>query len=90
MQYFASEYKTERLLKMGLEELERIEKEAVPNLFALNPHMLMRSIEDLSMIENAKIIIHAMLARKASSIPLGLSRIDYPQIDPPEWNKYLT
>ena len=90
MQYFASEFKTERLLKMGLEELERIEAEAVPKLFALDPHKLMRSIEDLSMIENAKIIIQAMLARKASSVPLGLNRIDYPEMDPPEWDKYLT
>ena len=42
------------------------------------------------MIENAKIIIQAMLARKASSVPLGLNRIDYPEMDPPEWDKYLT
>ncbi len=90
MQYFVSEFITERLLKMGLEEIERIEAEAVPQLFALDPHKLMRSIEDLSMIENAKIIINAMLARKASSIPLGLNRIDYPELDPPEWDKYIT
>jgi len=90
MQYFVSEFRTERLLKLGLEEIGRIETEAVPRLFAHDPHKLMRSIEDLSMIENAKIIIHAMLARKASSIPLGLNRIDYPQVDPPEWHKFLT
>ena len=90
MQYFVSEFRTERLMKLGLEEIERIETEAVPKLFAHDPHKLMRSIEDLSMIENAKIIIHAMLTRKASSIPLGLSRIDYPQVDPPEWKKFLT
>ena len=90
MQYFVSEYKTERLLKMGLEEIERIEAVAVPQLYALDPHKLMRSIEDLSMIEYAKIIIQAMLARKASSRPLGLNRIDYPEMDPEEWNKFLT
>jgi succinate dehydrogenase/fumarate reductase flavoprotein subunit len=50
----------------------------------------MRSIEDLSMIEYAKIMIHAMLARKASSVPLGLNRLDYPELDPPEWDKYIT
>jgi succinate dehydrogenase/fumarate reductase flavoprotein subunit len=90
MQYFASEFKTERLLKMGLEEIERIEEEAVPQLFALDPHKLMRSIEDLSMIEYAKIFIQAALARKASSMPLGHKRIDYPEMDPAEWDKYLT
>ncbi|NLV50264.1 MAG: FAD-binding protein, partial [Clostridiales bacterium] len=90
MQYFVSEFITERLLKMGLEEIERIEAEAVPRLFALDPHKLMRSVEDLSMIEYAKIIIRAMLARKASSRALGLNRIDYPEMDPPEWDKFLT
>ena len=90
MQYFVSEFKTERLLKMGLEEIERIEAEAVPQLFAHDPHKLMRSLEDLSMIEYAKVIIHASLARKASSFPLGFNRIDYPEIDPDEWYKFLT
>ncbi len=90
MQYFVSEFKTEQLLKMGLEEIERIEAEAVPQLYALDPHKLMRSIEDLSMIEYAKIFIQASLARKASSMPLGHKRIDYPEMDPAEWDKYLT
>ena len=90
MQYFVSEFKTERLLKLGLEEIERLEVEAVPQLFAHDPHKLMRSIEDLSMIDYAKVIIHASLARKASSIPLGFNRIDYPELDPPEWDKFLT
>ena len=90
MQYFVSEYKTERLLNMALDEIGRIESEAVPKLFALDPHKLMRSVEDLSMIEHAKIIIQATLARKASSRVLNLSRIDYPEMDPPEWNKFLT
>ena len=90
MQYFVSEYKTEHLLNMGLDEIERIEANAVPQLFAHDPHKLMRSVEDLNMIEYAKIVIHAMLARKASSRPLGLNRIDYPEMDPAEWNKFLT
>ncbi|MCL2125833.1 MAG: FAD-dependent oxidoreductase [Oscillospiraceae bacterium] len=90
MQYFVSEFKTEHLLKMGLEEVERIEAEAVPQLFAHDPHKLMRSLEDLSMIEYAKIHINASLARKASSRMMGFSRIDYPELDPAEWHKYLT
>ena len=90
MQYFVSEYKTERLLKMGLDELERLEAEAVPLMFAHDPHKLMRAIEDLSMIEYAKIIVHASLARKASSIPMNFHRIDFPETDPAEWYKFLT
>lgn len=90
MQYYASEFRTEKLFKMGLWEVEKLEREAVPKLYALDPHKLMRSLEDIYMIEHAKIILHASLARKASSEPLGLQRIDYPEIDPPEWNKFST
>jgi succinate dehydrogenase/fumarate reductase flavoprotein subunit len=90
MQYYCSEFKTESLLNMGLGTLRKIEDESVPLLFALDPHKLMRSLEDLSLLTYAQIIIHASLARKASSIPLNFRRIDYPTLDPPEWRKYLT
>jgi succinate dehydrogenase/fumarate reductase flavoprotein subunit len=90
MQYYVSEFKTESLLKMGLDALKRIEDESVPMLYALDPHKLMRSLEDLSMLEYAKIIVHASLARKASSVPLNFQRIDYPMPDPLEWSKFLT
>jgi succinate dehydrogenase/fumarate reductase flavoprotein subunit len=90
MQYYVSEYKTESLFQIGLEALQRIEEETVPTLYALDPHKLMRSLEDISLLNYAKIIIHASMARKASSIPLNLQRIDYLAVDPPEWNKYLT
>jgi succinate dehydrogenase/fumarate reductase flavoprotein subunit len=90
MQYYVSEYKTEHLLNMGLDTLKKIEKESVPLLYALDPHKLMRSIEDLSLLTNAQIIIQAMLARKASSVPLNFQRIDYPAQDPAQWKKFLT
>ncbi len=90
MQYYVSEFRTERLFRMGLWALEKIEKETVPTLYALDPHKLMRTLEDLTMLEHAKVIINASLARKASSMMLGFHRIDYPKMDPPEWNKMLT
>jgi succinate dehydrogenase/fumarate reductase flavoprotein subunit len=90
MQYYVSEFKTERLMKMGLQALEKIEAESVPMLYALDPHKLMRSLEDLSILNTSKIIIQAMLKRKASSRPLNLRRIDFPEMDPPEWNKWIT
>jgi len=34
--------------------------------------------------------VHASLVRKASSRFLDFHRIDYPQLDPPEWRKYIT
>ena len=90
MQYFCSEYKTEKLFNMGLDTLKEIEEKWVPTLYALDPHKLMRSLEDLSMLTNAQIILHASLARKASSRLLEFNRIDYPEIDPPEWAKFIT
>ncbi len=90
MQYYVSEFKTENLFKIGLEALRKIEDESLPLLHALDPHKLMRSLEDLNMLEYAKIIIQASLARKASSAPLMFQRIDYPVMDPPEWDKFLT
>ncbi len=90
MQYYCSEFKTDLLLNMGLGALKKIENESVPLLCALDPHKLMRSIEDQSLLTYAQIIIHSSLARKASSMPLNLRRIDYPAMDPPEWQKYLT
>jgi succinate dehydrogenase/fumarate reductase flavoprotein subunit len=90
MQYYVSEFKTESLFQIGLDALRKIEEETVSTLYALDPHKLMRSLEDISLLNYAKIVIHASRARKASSIPLNLQRIDYPAVDPPEWNKYLT
>ncbi len=90
MQYYVSEFKTETLLNMGLDALNKIEAESVPLLCALDPHKLMRSLENTSLLTYAQIIIQASLARKASSVPLNFQRIDYPALDPPEWNKFLT
>jgi succinate dehydrogenase/fumarate reductase flavoprotein subunit len=90
MQYFCSQYKTESLLNMGLDSLNEIENNWVPNLQALDPHKLIRSIEDTSLLTCAQIIINASLARKASSRSLDFYRIDYPAVDPPEWKKYVT
>jgi succinate dehydrogenase/fumarate reductase flavoprotein subunit len=90
MQYYCSEFKTDSLFRLGLDTLRDIEEFFVPRLYALDPHKLMRSIEDLSMLTHAQIVLNASLARKASSAPLNFHRIDYPEIDPPAWNKYMT
>jgi len=90
MQYFCSEYKNERLLNMGLDALNDIEQNWAPQLYALDPHKLLRSLEDLSILTFSQLIIHGSLARKASSRFLDFQRIDYPQLDPPEWKKFIT
>jgi succinate dehydrogenase/fumarate reductase flavoprotein subunit len=90
LQYFGSEFKTEKMLNIGLDSLKEIEEVFVPRLYALDPHKLMRSIEDLSLLAHAQVILHAALARQASSRVLNFYRTDYPQIDPQEWNKFIT
>jgi len=90
MQNYCGEYKTEALLNLGLDYLRDIEETYVPKLYAFDPHKLMRSLEDLSILAVAQTIVHASLARKASSKFINYYRIDYPEIDPPEWNKFVT
>ena len=90
LQYFAGEYRSERTLDLALEEIGRIEKYAVPQLYALDPHKLMRSLEDLSLIEDAKIVVNAMKERRMTNMRLGVSRIDYPEDDPEDAKFYLT
>ncbi len=90
MQYFAAEFKTDVLLNMGLDALKEIQEVHVPRLYALDPHKLMRSIEDLSLLTYGEIVFNAALARKASSRVLNFFRVDYPEIDPPAWNKFVT
>jgi succinate dehydrogenase/fumarate reductase flavoprotein subunit len=90
MQYYCSEYKTELLLNMGLEWLRDIEENWVPKLFAVDPHKLLRSMEDLSILTVAQSILHASLARQTSSRFLDFHRIDHPELDPPEMNKFIT
>ena len=58
--------------------------------YARNPHELGRTLEAMSQATLNEIIIQATLAHKASSRPLDLKRLDYPQMDPPEWRKYMT
>ena len=89
MQYFASEHKNEYLLNMGLDEIARIEKNAVPKLSAPDPHKLCRALEDLNILDSAKIVMNAMKERKLTSPKLRLEREDYPNGDPEEEKNYL-
>jgi succinate dehydrogenase/fumarate reductase flavoprotein subunit len=55
-----------------------------------NPHELIRYLECQTRLTISEMIFHACLARKASSRSLDFKRIDYPLVDPPEWNKFVT
>jgi len=90
MQHYCGDIKSEELLTTGLGLLKDMQNNEAPQLSAKNPHELVRALEVLNVITNAEIVLNACLVRKASSKPLHFRRSDFPEIDPPEWNKLVT
>jgi succinate dehydrogenase/fumarate reductase flavoprotein subunit len=90
MQDYCGEFKSEETLKMGLHWLESIKESEGEKLYARNPHELARTLECFSRLTVGEMIIHASLARKASNTVLDFKRLDYPETDPPEWDKFIT
>ena len=90
MQNYCGEIKSRELLNIGLKLLENLETKEAPNLYARNPHELIRSLEVINILTNAKLIINSCLVRKASSKHLHFTRSDYPEMDPLEWHKFIT
>lgn len=89
MQNYCGAVKSDDLLNEGLRGLEDL-REASKSLVARNPHDLLRAQETLNVLTNAELVIHSCLARKASSQQLQFARLDYPEMDPPEWHKFVT
>ncbi len=90
MQNYCGEPKSDELLHIALIWLKELEDEAVPKTYASNPHKLMRTLEVFDILTCSQMIVHASLARKASSTYLGFVRSDYPDLDPPDWHKWIT
>jgi len=90
MQNYCGAYKNEELLKIGLIWLEDLEGNEAPRVHADNPHKLMRTLEVFNILTCSEMIIHASMARKAGSQYFGFFRLDHPEIDPPEWHKWVT
>ena len=90
MQDYCGEYKTEDLLTLGLKWMDSIRQGEATELFARNPHELVRGLECLVRLTVGEITLHSSLARRASSKPLDYKRLDYPDLDPPEWKKFIT
>ena len=90
MQNYCAESKNEELLKIGLIWLKDLWENEVPKLYADNPHKLGRALDVIDILTCDEMIIHASLGRKASSKFLGFTRLDYPEVDPLEWHKWIT
>lgn len=89
MQNYCSEPKNAELLALARTWLQDLEANESPRVAAGNPHQLMRVLEVQDILTCARMIVAACEARKASSEVLHFKRLDYPQMDPPEWHKWL-
>lgn len=90
MQNYCGAVKSDDLLHEGLRGLAELREREASRLRAVTPHDLLRVQETLNVLDNAELVIHSCLARKASSVPLHFTRLDYPDADPPEWRKFVT
>jgi succinate dehydrogenase/fumarate reductase flavoprotein subunit len=90
MQQHCGATKSAELLEAGLVKLERLRENEVLHLRPQNPHELTRTLEVLNILTNAELVIQACLARRASAEYLLFERSDYPEMDPPDWHKFVT
>jgi succinate dehydrogenase/fumarate reductase flavoprotein subunit len=90
MQDYCGEIKDEELLKIGLKWFDELETSEAASACARNPHELMRLLETLNVVTVGRMTMEACRARKASNSYLSFRRLDYPNIDPPEWNMWVT
>jgi succinate dehydrogenase/fumarate reductase flavoprotein subunit len=89
MQDYCGEHRSEETLKAGLRLLKELRESEASMVYAGNPHELVRALECQAIITVGEMVIHASMARKASSVPLNFHRLDFPAQDPPEWQKLL-
>ncbi|MCR4394076.1 MAG: hypothetical protein NUV31_06890, partial [Dehalococcoidales bacterium] len=90
MQDYCGELKNEELLNLGLRWLNELENGEMKTAYARNPHELGRMLEVFNIATVARMIFEGCRARKATNPYLGFIRTDYPQVDPPEWRKWIT
>ena len=90
MQDYCGELKNEELLNLGLKWLDELEASEATAAFARNPHELLRLLEVFNIMTAGRMILEACRARRASNSYLDFKRLDYPEVDPPEWRKWVT
>jgi len=89
MRDYCGRYKNEVTLNLGLRLLNELKTTELASAYASNPHELGRLLECHSLISVGELVFKASLARKASHAGMDFIRLDYPEMDPPEWNKLM-
>jgi succinate dehydrogenase/fumarate reductase flavoprotein subunit len=90
MQNYCGAFKSEALLETGLRMLADLRDREATQMIARNPHELVRALEVMSIMTNAELVMESCRARKARSRELEFARLDYPEMDPPEWTRFVT
>ena len=90
MQDHCGAVKSDALLRAGLRALADLRARDAAAMVARTPRELARVLEVDSVLTNAELVLHACLARRASSRELQFNHLDYPEIDPPEWHRFVT
>jgi succinate dehydrogenase/fumarate reductase flavoprotein subunit len=89
MRDYCGRHKNELTLKMGIGLLDELKTTELDSAYASNPHELGRLLECRALVSVGELVLNASLARKASNSILDFHRLDYPAMDPPEWNKLI-
>jgi succinate dehydrogenase/fumarate reductase flavoprotein subunit len=89
MQDYCGEIMDEHTLELGVKRLEDLRDTEGGRTFVNNPHELARLVECFGLIDLGVCYIESAKARKASSDLIGFKRIDYPEVDPEEWHKFI-
>jgi hypothetical protein len=90
LQNYCGGLRNEGLMNTGLQWIRDLKEKEFGDAYASNPHILLRLLETYNILTVDEIIFQACIARKASSNVLGHTRQDFPEVDPPEWHKFLT
>ncbi len=89
MQDYCGKYKSELTLNLGLRLLKELRENEAASACAANPHELGRLLECFSVMDVGELVFQSSLARKSSNSIMDFYRLDYPALDPQEWDKLL-
>ena len=90
MQNYCGAVKSDDLLREGLRGLQDLRENEAAALFARNPHDLLRAQETLNVLPTPSWSSSRASRERPARSSSCSTRLDYPEMDPPEWSKFMT